>query len=189
MSVNKLGIILFSSFLIFATAPLASAQSTQDQTQDQTKKTQKGTAKKETGKTTTDKNAPAAENKAGTTEKTKTETGKTGTKKAKKTSSLSTDKVREAQMSLKNEGFDPGPIDGVMGSMTMAALRNYQSHNKLKVTGTLTAETESALLHGNRTDQTSQSFGAASEPAATSVEDVKQIQQALTDLSYNPGDV
>ena len=40
MSVNKLGIILFSSFLIFATAPLASAQSTQDQTQDQTKKKQ-----------------------------------------------------------------------------------------------------------------------------------------------------
>src|SRR5712692_2478510 len=29
----------------------------------------------------------------------------------------------------------------------------------------------------------------ASEPAATSVEDVKQIQQALTDLSYNPGDI
>jgi lipid-binding SYLF domain-containing protein/peptidoglycan hydrolase-like protein with peptidoglycan-binding domain len=220
MSVNKLGIILFSSFLIFAIAPLASAQSTQDQTQDQTKKTQKGTAKKETGKTATDKNAPADDNKTGTTEKT--EAGKTGVKKAKKTSSLSTDKVREVQMNLKNEGFDPGPIDGVLGPMTMTALRNYQSHSKLAVTGTLTPETENALLHGatagtarqgalnsrssleqdqqtygqdqqqtysNGTDQANQSPGAASEPAATSVEDVKQIQIELTDLNYNPGDI
>src|ERR1041385_4701863 len=101
MSVNKLGIILFSGFLIFATAPLMSAQSTQDQTQDQTKQTKKGTAKKETEKTA-DKNAPATENKAGTTEKT--ETGKTGAKKAKKTSSMMPkDKVREAQMALKDQ--------------------------------------------------------------------------------------
>src|SRR5437588_498304 len=120
MSVNKLGIILFSSFLIFATAPLAPAQS-QDQNQDQTKKqTKKGSAK--------------------------TETGKTGAKKGKKTSSLS--KVREAQMALMNEGFDPGPIDGMMGPMTMTALRNFQSRNQLQVTGTLTPETENALLHG-----------------------------------------
>src|SRR5437660_4063227 len=146
MSVNKLGIILFSSFLIFATAPLAPAQATQDQNQDQTKKqTKKGTAKKETGKTT-DKNAPTEENKSGTTEKS--ETGKTGAKKGKKTSSLSKDKVREAQMALMNEGFDPGPIEGVVGPMTMTALRNFQSRNQLEVTGTLTPETENALLHG-----------------------------------------
>src|SRR5947208_9654692 len=143
MSVNKLGIILFSSFLIFATAPLAPAQS-QDQNQDQTKKqTKKGTAKKETGKTT-DKNAPTEENKAGTTEKT--ETGKTGAKKGKKTSSLP--KVREAQMALMNEGFDPGPIDGMMGPMTMTALRTFQSRKQLQVTGTLIPDTENALLHG-----------------------------------------
>ena len=75
MSVNKLGVILFSSFLIFATAPLASAQSTRDQNQEQSKKqTKKGTAKKETGQTA-DQNAPTGENKAGTTEKN--ETGKT----------------------------------------------------------------------------------------------------------------
>src|SRR5436853_6802050 len=147
MSVNKLGINLFSSFLIFATAPVAPAQSTQDQNQDQAKKqTKKGAAKKETGKTT-EKKAPTEENKAGTTEKT--ETGKTGAKKGtKKTSSISKDKVREAQMALMNEGFDPGPIDGVMGPMTMTALRNYQSHNQLQVTGSLTSETENALLHG-----------------------------------------
>src|SRR5690242_15870914 len=124
MFVSKLRIILFSGFLIFATAPLSLAQTTQNQTQDQTTKKQKNTTNKETGKTT-QQNAPATENKAGSTEKTKTNK----TKKTKKTSSVSEDKVREAQMSLKNEGFDPGPIDGIMGPMTMTALRNYQSHN------------------------------------------------------------
>ncbi len=237
MSVNKLGIILFSSFLIFATAPFAPAQSTQHQSQDQTKKqTKKATQKKEAGKTTdkntstADKNAPAAEGKAGTTEKT--ETGKTGTKKAKKTSSFSQQKVREVQMSLKDQGFDPGPIDGIMGPMTMTAIRNYQSHNHLEVTGTLTAETENALLQGATAgttrssglaprssldqnqqpaygqnqqqtygnDQTQQPLGqsqsstnaapgATSEPAASSVEDVRQIQQELADLQYNPGEI
>jgi lipid-binding SYLF domain-containing protein/peptidoglycan hydrolase-like protein with peptidoglycan-binding domain len=143
MSVSKLNTILFSGFLIFATAPLSLAQSTQNQTQDQTTKKQKSTTNKETGKTV-QQNAPADENKTGSTEKTKT----TKAKKTKKTSSLPQDKVREAQMGLKNEGFDPGPIDGIMGPMTMTALRNYQSHNKLAVTGTLTPETENALLRG-----------------------------------------
>ena len=221
MSVNKLAIIFFSSFLIFATSPLASAQSNQDQSQDQTKQTtKKGTAKKETGQTA-DKNAPATEDKAGTTERT--ETGKAGAKKGKKTSSMH--KVREAQMALKNQGFDPGPIDGVMGPMTMTAIRNYQSHNHMEVTGTLTPETENALLQGSSgttrtsqvspsgtfesqqsfnqtygTDQTQQSlgqtqsstnptYGSTSEPVASSVDDVKKVQQQLADLNYNPGDM
>jgi lipid-binding SYLF domain-containing protein/peptidoglycan hydrolase-like protein with peptidoglycan-binding domain len=235
MSVNKLGVILFSSFLIFATSPLASAQSNQDQNQNQTKQTNKGTAKKETGQTA-DKNAPTAEDKTGTTEKT--ETGKAGAKKAKKTSSMPKDKVREAQTALKSQGFDPGPIDGIMGPMTMTAIRNYQSHNHMEVTGTLTPETENALLQGSpagtvrtsqlspsgsfdqnqqqTTDQSQQTYdqnqqtygtdqtqrnlgqtqssanstyGTASEPAASSVEDVKRVQQQLADLQYNPGDV
>jgi len=251
MSVSKLGIILFSGILIFATAPLVSSQSTQDQSQDQTKKTQKGKAKKDTGKTV-DKNVSGTEEKSGTEETT--QTGKTGAKKAKKTSSMPQDKVREIQMSLKNQGFDPGPMDGRMGPMTMTALRNYQSHNQLQVTGTLTPETENALMSGataqtgrgklsprssldqnqqsNDQDQTynqtqqsynqnqpdldrtqqqtydqnqqsynqdqqsgtqygqaNQALGTTSEPVATSVDDVKQIQQSLTDLGYKPGEV
>jgi len=51
MSVNKLGILLFSSFLMFATAPLAPAQQTnQDTTKKQTTTTEKSTSK--TTKTT-----------------------------------------------------------------------------------------------------------------------------------------
>ena len=217
MSVNKLGIILFSSFLVFAMAPIAPAQSTQNQTQDQTKKQteKKGNRKTETEKTTekrtetqqktqTDQNAQT-EKKAPSEKKTGT-TGKTGAKKAKKTGALSQDKVRQVQMALKNDGFDPGPIDGIMGPMTMTALRNYQSHNKLQVTGTLTAETENMLLQGASAgatrrrsmpprsrnepgDSTRESSGQSSEPAVSSVEDVKKIQQELTDLQYDPGEV
>src|ERR1051326_2064232 len=123
MSVSKLNTILFSGFLIFATAPLSLAQSTQNQTQDQTTKKQKSTTNKETGKTV-QQNAPADENKTGSTEKTKT----TKAKKTKKSSSLPQDKVREAQMGLKNEGFDPGPIDGIMGPIDRKSTRLNSSH-------------------------------------------------------------
>jgi hypothetical protein len=33
--------------------------------------------------------------------------------------------VREVQQALLDAGFDPGPIDGVMGPRTKAALRKY----------------------------------------------------------------
>jgi peptidoglycan hydrolase-like protein with peptidoglycan-binding domain len=53
--------------------------------------------------------------------------------------------VRQAQEALKNQGHDPGPIDGVMGSQTRQALREFQSKNGLKQTGTLDAETKQKL--------------------------------------------
>jgi len=33
--------------------------------------------------------------------------------------------VREVQEALQKSGYDPGPIDGIMGPRTKAALRNY----------------------------------------------------------------
>ena len=33
--------------------------------------------------------------------------------------------VRELQEALQKSGYDPGPIDGIMGPRTKAALRNY----------------------------------------------------------------
>jgi peptidoglycan hydrolase-like protein with peptidoglycan-binding domain len=94
MSVSKVATILFSSFLMFATAPVATS--------------------KDTGKTTT---AP-----------------------------ITKGKVRQAQAALKKAGFDPGPIDGVMGAKTMAAVRKFQTDKGLEVTGIINAETENALL-------------------------------------------
>jgi peptidoglycan hydrolase-like protein with peptidoglycan-binding domain len=33
--------------------------------------------------------------------------------------------IREIQQSLKNLGFDPGPIDGIVGPRTRSAAQNY----------------------------------------------------------------
>jgi peptidoglycan hydrolase-like protein with peptidoglycan-binding domain len=53
--------------------------------------------------------------------------------------------VRAAQRALKEKGFNPGPIDGVMGPRTSAAVRDFQQKENLKVTGRLDAETRSRL--------------------------------------------
>jgi hypothetical protein len=53
--------------------------------------------------------------------------------------------VRQAQEALKDQGHDPGPIDGVLGSQTRQALRAFQSKNGLKQTGVLDAETKQKL--------------------------------------------
>jgi len=223
MSVKKLGAILFSSFLIFATAPLAPAQNTtgQDTTKKQTT-TKKGTASKDQStqtdqSTTTDQStSKTAKSKSQTTDKTTDKdkgTQSTTEKKTKKgtaakKSSMSPEKVRQVQTALNDQGFDPGPIDGIMGPMTMTALWGYQLYNHLQDTATVTAETENALLSGasaaNRqvgqsssNNQSStfssqrsslESSGVTSQGNLSNLEDVRQVQQSLSDLGYMPGD-
>jgi peptidoglycan hydrolase-like protein with peptidoglycan-binding domain len=53
--------------------------------------------------------------------------------------------VRLAQEALKNQGHDPGPIDGIMGAHTREALREFQSANGLRQTGMLDAQTKQKL--------------------------------------------
>jgi peptidoglycan hydrolase-like protein with peptidoglycan-binding domain len=53
--------------------------------------------------------------------------------------------VREAQQALKDKGFDTGPIDGVMGPKTSAALKEFQESQGLKTSGQLDAQTRAAL--------------------------------------------
>ena len=56
------------------------------------------------------------------------------------------DKIREIQLALKNSGYDPGPIDGVIRSQTMKAVNAYQQANDLPVDGYLNIETVKTLL-------------------------------------------
>ena len=53
--------------------------------------------------------------------------------------------IRQVQMSLRDAGHNPGPIDGVIGYQTQAALKSYQRTNNL-AEGGLTYET---LRHMN----------------------------------------
>ena len=54
--------------------------------------------------------------------------------------------VRQIQGILKERGYAPGPLDGVLGKKTRGALRRFQRDHRLSVTGEIDAATKSALL-------------------------------------------
>lgn len=72
-----------------------------------------------------------------------------------------TSNVRSVQQALKDKGFDPGPVDGIMGERTRGALRSFQTANNLQTTGSLNAETAEKL--GVQTSQTQASRGSNRE--------------------------
>jgi peptidoglycan hydrolase-like protein with peptidoglycan-binding domain len=45
------------------------------------------------------------------------------------------------QQALKDKGFDPGPMDGVIGPKTTAALKDYQKSENLAMTGKMDRDT------------------------------------------------
>jgi peptidoglycan hydrolase-like protein with peptidoglycan-binding domain len=69
--------------------------------------------------------------------------------------------VRSAQQALMDKGYNPGPIDGIQGPLTSAAVRDYQTKEGLKVTGRLDSETK-ARLNGSAA-----SAPASAPPAAS----------------------
>src|SRR5882762_10020162 len=77
-------------------------------------------------------------------DKTKAKARETKDKIAPKTER--SDEVRQAQTALKEKGQEPGPIDGIHGPRTSAALRSYQKAENIKVTGRLDSETKSHLM-------------------------------------------
>ena len=65
--------------------------------------------------------------------------------------------VKSVQEALKDKGFDPGPIDGAMGTRTRAALRSFQQSKNLKATGQLDADTSQQLGVGQGSGSMSKS--------------------------------
>jgi len=53
--------------------------------------------------------------------------------------------VRRAQQILKSEGYDPGPINGVLGPKTEEALVQYQQKHGIEATGWLDRWTRAKL--------------------------------------------
>jgi hypothetical protein len=74
--------------------------------------------------------------------------------------------VRGAQQTLRDKGFDPGPVDGVMGPRTSAAVREFQSKEGLTATGQLDADTR-ARLAGLSGAQSGSTRADSSAPAAS----------------------
>jgi peptidoglycan hydrolase-like protein with peptidoglycan-binding domain len=49
--------------------------------------------------------------------------------------------VRTVPEKLRDKGYDPGPIDGIWGPRTAAAVSEYERKEKITVTSRLDAET------------------------------------------------
>jgi len=53
--------------------------------------------------------------------------------------------IKQIQIALKNAGYDPGVIDGKMGSKTKEAIRAFQVSNNLHIDGKVGKKTWDAL--------------------------------------------
>ena len=62
------------------------------------------------------------------------------------TDHLSPSDIRNVQTELKRRGFDPGPIDGVVGERTLSALNAYRQSVRLSPAPAVSRESVSALL-------------------------------------------
>src|SRR5579884_1953035 len=142
MSVNKLGLSLFSSFLIFATAPLASARTqngNQDTTTSQQQTQKKTTASKQ--ESTRQKSTSAVDDQSATGQKSNT----SGALPQEQTPLTSPEDVKNAQQALSDLGYNPGDANGMMSSDTQQAVREFQWFNDLPVTGKLDEQTAAAI--------------------------------------------
>jgi hypothetical protein len=89
-------------------------------------------------------------------------------------------RIKQAQERLKAAGFDPGPIDGILGPQLKGALRQYQTARGLRVTGVLDEETRKSL--GAKPDQvTRQPSGTVVEKTLGTASD-KAIKAGLSPL-------
>jgi hypothetical protein len=77
--------------------------------------------------------------------------------------SLGRDQVRQAQMLLKEKGFDVGEVDGVLGPRTRRALIAFQRRQGLEASGQIDQRTAGALGLSNGPTTTSGHSGAGAQ--------------------------
>jgi peptidoglycan hydrolase-like protein with peptidoglycan-binding domain/sporulation protein YlmC with PRC-barrel domain len=94
-----------------------------------------------------------------------------------------TSDVAAAQQRLKDRGYYGGPVDGVIGPNTEAALRAYQRDQRLAVTGKLDSQTLRALTTDTSTAAT------RAVPSAASAMDIRSAQRELKGRGYYSGPV
>jgi peptidoglycan hydrolase-like protein with peptidoglycan-binding domain len=86
--------------------------------------------------------------------------------------------VRDAQQRLRSAGLYDGPVDGLYGPDTRAAIERFQSNRGLTVTGRLDDQTRSSLL----------TAGAGTTPVTLSdATDVRTLQNRLRQLNFYDG--
>ncbi|MBI4526843.1 MAG: peptidoglycan-binding protein [Deltaproteobacteria bacterium] len=71
--------------------------------------------------------------------------GETETRGTRIAGGMAKEDVKKAQQALKEKGHDPGPVDGIIGPRTQAALKAFQQAQGLNASGQLNDETKQAL--------------------------------------------
>lgn len=69
----------------------------------------------------------------------------TGGRSGASSAAASDPRTRQLQQALRDRGFDAGPVDGIFGPRTRAAVREYQRANNMEVTGTPSSQMLSSL--------------------------------------------
>ena len=126
----------------------------------------------------------SSNNSASTTGTTTPATSTPGTSAGsggKRTSAASSDELKKWQTDLNKVGCDAGPVDGIDGGETEAAIRNFQASSGLTVDGQIGPQTEAARTKaasagttvckatpGSSVATTSTTSGSASSSTASS---------------------
>lgn len=91
--------------------------------------------------------------------------------------------VRDAQQALKDKGYDPGPVDGLMGPATRSAVKKYQDEQHLDESGRLGPKTLSAL--GVKHVKSTQQLEAGGERVKNGYsEGGKQVADGSKDMAH-----
>ena len=98
-------------------------------------------------------------------------------------------RIKEAQGYLMNAEFNPGPTDGKMSRDTRKAIKGFQRAHDLNVSGFINAETWKKL--GSYKD-TVKRVNKKSDPLgyySSTLEGVRELQQALKNSGFGPGPI
>lgn len=87
---------------------------------------------------------PLAEEYQSVTKTIKTDDGRMEWRRIMCETNVTTDVVTQIQTKLNTAGYNPGPIDGILGRQTATAVKSYQRDNRL-AEGGLTHETVKKL--------------------------------------------
>lgn len=74
------------------------------------------------------------------------ERGQAGQQGQRGQQAMDQEQIRQVQRQLREAGFDPGPIDGIIGEQTKSAVREFQRAHGLPATGQLDQATRQELM-------------------------------------------
>lgn len=99
-------------------------------------------------------------------------------------------RVEEIQNALREAGFDPGPVDGVMGAQTRAAIRGLQKSKGLKATGKIDSKTQLALNREKEMEKPSLTIESEFDSSDIDFSDkTRQIQTTLKKAGFYKGKI